>query len=215
MRQNLQKLIHTFAALADLGQEIADTSDFQEMTRTSLHLLLGTLGIRRGAVAEFDADARTLCFVAARGTKGGETPADLRLDERDVEGLVSLGLCGLTRQTDDPAFVHFASRHADALDSLSAELIVPLVVRGRLIGLVFLGGKASEEPFTADDREIVCSMARHIGVGMHTHRLLEELEARAAENRELYEGMRSIYKDTVRAFAAAIDSKDKYTQGHS
>jgi HD-GYP domain-containing protein (c-di-GMP phosphodiesterase class II) len=27
--------------------------------------------------------------------------------------------------------------------------------------------------------------------------------------------MRVIYRDTVRAFAAAIDSKDKYTQGHS
>ena len=27
--------------------------------------------------------------------------------------------------------------------------------------------------------------------------------------------MRVIYRDTVRAFAAAIDCKDKYTQGHS
>jgi HD-GYP domain-containing protein (c-di-GMP phosphodiesterase class II) len=27
--------------------------------------------------------------------------------------------------------------------------------------------------------------------------------------------LRAIYRDTVRAFAAAIDIKDKYTQGHS
>jgi HD-GYP domain-containing protein (c-di-GMP phosphodiesterase class II) len=31
----------------------------------------------------------------------------------------------------------------------------------------------------------------------------------------LYEELRAIYRDTVRAFAAAIDIKDKYTQGHS
>jgi HD-GYP domain-containing protein (c-di-GMP phosphodiesterase class II) len=58
-------------------------------------------------------------------------------------------------------------------------------------------------------------MGRHIGVGIQERRLLEELEHRATENRELYEGLRGIYQDTVKAFAAAIDCKDKYTQGHS
>jgi HD-GYP domain-containing protein (c-di-GMP phosphodiesterase class II) len=58
-------------------------------------------------------------------------------------------------------------------------------------------------------------MVRHIGVGIHAHRLLEQVEQRAEENRRLYEELRAIYADTVRAFAAAIDIKDKYTQGHS
>jgi HD-GYP domain-containing protein (c-di-GMP phosphodiesterase class II) len=61
----------------------------------------------------------------------------------------------------------------------------------------------------------VQTMARHIGVGIHNHRLLREIESRAEENRKLYEDLRSIYRNTVRAFAAAIDCKDKYTQGHS
>src|SRR5215510_9488458 len=52
MESSTQKLIHTFGALADLGQEIAGTGDFSEMVRTSMHLLLGTLALRRGAVAE-------------------------------------------------------------------------------------------------------------------------------------------------------------------
>jgi HD-GYP domain-containing protein (c-di-GMP phosphodiesterase class II) len=58
-------------------------------------------------------------------------------------------------------------------------------------------------------------MVRHIGVGIHTHRLLEQLAQRAEENRRLYDDLRGIYRDTVRAFATAIDIKDKYTQGHS
>src|SRR6266404_1920212 len=52
MESNTQKLIHSFGALADLGQEVADSGDFMEMVRTSLHLLLGTLAIRRGAIIE-------------------------------------------------------------------------------------------------------------------------------------------------------------------
>src|SRR5215216_6416811 len=52
MELSTQKLIHTFGALADLGQEIAGRGDFTEMVRTSMHLLLGTLALRRGAVSE-------------------------------------------------------------------------------------------------------------------------------------------------------------------
>ena len=66
MEPSTQKLIHTFGALADLGQEIAGTGDFTEMVRTSLHLLLGTLALRRGAVAEC-VDAGALSCVALWG----------------------------------------------------------------------------------------------------------------------------------------------------
>jgi hypothetical protein len=214
MQEKVQRLIHTFAALADLGQEIADPHDFQEMVRTSLHLLLGTLAIRRGAVAEFDKADQVLRFVAVRGM-GQESLPDMVLEDEDVVGLLSLGLCGLAMDDETPAFTHFAARHQAFFAGARIELVVPLVVRNDLTGIILLGGKASGEPFSTDDHDVVCSMARHIGVGIHTHRLLEELERRAEENRQLYDGLRGIYRDTVRAFAAAIDIKDKYTQGHS
>jgi len=90
-----------------------------------------------------------------------------------------------------------------------------MVVRSELKGFVFLGEKASGAEFTTEDFDTIRAMTRHIGVGIHTHRLLEQVAQRAAENRRLYEELRAIYRDTVRAFAAAIDIKDKYTQGHS
>ena len=88
MITNRQKLLHTFAALADLGQEIANTSDFEEMLRASFHLLLGSLAIRRGAVAEFDQKQRFLRFIAARGlseSMGGRLMLS-REDESTLSG---------------------------------------------------------------------------------------------------------------------------------
>ena len=67
METNTQKLIHSFGALADLGQEIADSADFMEMVRTSLHLLLGTLAIRRGAVLEVPAHLKGPTALATWG----------------------------------------------------------------------------------------------------------------------------------------------------
>jgi HD-GYP domain-containing protein (c-di-GMP phosphodiesterase class II) len=109
----------------------------------------------------------------------------------------------------------FFGRHREKLTNKGIELVVPMVVRGEVTGLVMLGGKASGEEFSNDDFETIRAMVRHIGVGIHTHRLLEQLAQRAEENRRLYDELRTIYRDTVRAFAAAIDIKDKYTQGHS
>jgi hypothetical protein len=213
-RAPLQKLLHTFAALADLGQELADSSDFQEKMRAALHLVQGSLGIMRGALAEFDPTTQSLKFVAANGM-GDEPPADILLNSQVVSDLAGLGICGLTRDDEIPAFASFNKQHQNLLDSLRVDLIVPLIVRESLVGIILLGGLATGKSFSAEDREVICAMARHIGVGIQEHRLFNELSRRAEENLQLYEGMRVIYRDTVRAFAAAIDRKDKYTQGHS
>jgi hypothetical protein len=215
MQENSQKkLLHTFAALADLGQEIAGTNDFEEMARTSLHLLLGTLAIRGGALAQYYEDERAMKFIAVRGL-GDQTPADILLDGDDLESLMHLDSQGFSIIGEAIQPNRFIETHLSQFDFTRFELLVPLIVRGQFTGIVLLGKKASGEPFSGEDLETIHAMARHIGVGLHTHRLMCDLEHKAQENRRLYDGLRAIYKDTVRAFASAIDLKDKYTQGHS
>ena len=210
MEPSTQKLIHTFGALADLGQEIAGTGDFTEMVRTSLHLLLGTLALRRGAVAEC-VDAGALSCVALWGL-GDRVLRQFAIAESEKQTLlVAQERECLVRESE----IGFISRQREGLLREEIELVVPMIVRGEVTGLVLLGGKASGEEFSAADFETIKAMVRHIGVGIHTHRLLEQVAQRAEENRRLYEELRAIYRDTVRAFAAAIDIKDKYTQGHS
>jgi HD-GYP domain-containing protein (c-di-GMP phosphodiesterase class II) len=213
METNTQRLLHTFAALADLGQEIADTGDFQEMLRSSFHLLLGSLAIRRGAVAEFDRDLGQLRVVAARGL--GETKdLVLPIAHEHARELASSG-SALSLADAQREAARFLEDHQAVFGKVEIDLLVPLVVRDRLIGVVLLGEKASGEKFTDEDLEVICALSRHIGVGIHSHRLLEDVEHKATENQRLYDGLRAIYKETVRAFAAAIDIKDRYTQGHS
>ena len=215
MEPSTQKLIHTFGALADLGQEVASAGDFTEMVRTSMHLLLGTLALRRGAVVECGVNG-ALDGVAIWG-----------LDEQVVNEFVIFegekdtfiqgeALSFLVKDTKSSNCTNaFLDRYRDRLVSGGVELVIPMLVRGELTGFVLLGGKASGEEFSVDDFETIRAMVRHIGVGIHTHRLLEQVAHRAEENRRLYEELRAIYRDTVKAFAAAIDIKDKYTQGHS
>jgi HD-GYP domain-containing protein (c-di-GMP phosphodiesterase class II) len=212
MEPSKQKLIHTFGALADLGQEIAGTGDFTEMVRTSMHLLLGTLALRRGAVVECSGDGSLRC-VALWGLSD-QSLSGFDLSDTEKQAFLSYNAVeALVKNTETTN--GFLNRYHDKLSENGIELVLPMIVRGEVTGLVLLGGKASGEEFSNEDFETIRAMVRHIGVGIHTHRLLEQVEQRAEENRRLYEEMRKTYRDTIRAFAAAIDIKDKYTQGHS
>jgi HD-GYP domain-containing protein (c-di-GMP phosphodiesterase class II) len=213
MSDSMRMVLHAFAALADLGEELAETSDFEEMARSALHVVLGAMGIRRGAVAEFEREAGTLHFVAARGF-GEDLARDLPLAPgAQVSNGNGHGLAPYEHALRDYARVEHELHERFA--GAGVEVVTPLVVRGELVGVILLGGKASGESFTQEERELARSLGRHVGVGLHNHRLLREVERRVAENLKLYESLKGSYKDTVRAFAAAIDCKDKYTQGHS
>ena len=212
MSENPYKFVHTFGALADIGQEVAHARNFQEMIRTSLHLLLGSLAIMRGGVARYSRYGRELNFLAVRNL-GDDFPLSVPLEFEDEREFLRAGMSEI--ELSQAKFLSFFQENQDILDRKRIELVIPLIVRGELVGIVILGEKATGESFTDVDREVVCAMARHIGVGIQQRNLMAELERSAGENRQLYDDLRLTYKDTVKAFAAAIDCKDKYTEGHS
>ncbi len=207
-----QKLVHTFSALADIGQEVAHKNNFQEMIHTSLHLLLGSLAIMRGGVARYSRFGHELNFLAVRGL-GDDFPLSASLEMSDEREFLNTGMSDI--EISQAKMLAFFQRYQRILERKNIELIMPLIVRDELVGMVFLGEKASGEHFNSSDKAIIQAMARHIGVGIHQRNLMAELARRAEENRKLYEDMRMTYQDTVKAFATAIDCKDKYTEGHS
>ena len=212
MVKNQQKLIHTFGALAELGSEVADKQNFQDMIRTSLQLLLGSLAIMRGGVARYSRFGRELNMLVVRGL-GEDFPLNLSLCYEDERQFLMNGLNAI--EVNQAGVLPFFQIYHRSLEKKRVELLVPLVVRGEIVGVIFLGEKANGEPFNSDDKETICAMARHIGVGIAQRNLMAELERRDEENRRLYENLQMTYKNTVKAFAAAIDCKDKYTEGHS
>ncbi len=210
--ENQQKLIHTFGALAEIGSEIAQKQNFQQMMRTSLHLLLGSLAIMRGGIARFSRFGHELNMIVVRGL-GDEFPLSMNLCDEDERQFLTNGSFPI--EVAQAKVLPFFQIYDQSFDKKKIELLVPLVVRDEIVGVILLGEKANGAGYSAYDKEIVGAMARHIGVGIAQRNLLAELERRAAENRQLYDNLRMTYQDTVKAFAAAIDCKDKYTEGHS
>jgi len=77
----------------------------------------------------------------------------------------------------------------ERLDTLSAELLLPLAVKDRLLGFLSLGPKLSEEPYSATDVRLLQSVAGQTGLALENSRLTEAVASEVAQrerlNREL------------------------------
>src|SRR5215204_604896 len=127
MDQNSQKLVHAFSGLADLGQEIANPNEFHEMVRTSLHLLLGTLAIRRGAVVQCGQGTEETQCLAVWGM-GESFQSNLKISEIERQSFLTSGLSKLNVEDRNPHFAEFLERHHDELQSQGIQLVIPMVV---------------------------------------------------------------------------------------
>ncbi len=210
--ESRSKLVHTFGALAELGHEVASRSNFQDTIRTSLHLILGSLGIMRGGVARYSRFEHEFNMLAVRGL-GDSFPLSLELCHEDERQFLINGLAPI--EVANAAVLPFFQVYMRTFEATRLELFLPLVVRDETVGAVLLGEKATGEPYSSYDKEIICAMGRHIGSAIAQRNLMAEIERRSDENRKLYDDLKMTYADTVKAFAAAIDFKDKYTEGHS
>jgi sigma-B regulation protein RsbU (phosphoserine phosphatase) len=84
---------------------------------------------------------------------------------------------------DDPSswLVDASDAERTALNDLSTELLVPLPGRNRLAGVMALGPKRSEEPYTRSDRQLLQSVATQTGFALENAELFENLSTEIAQ----------------------------------
>jgi sigma-B regulation protein RsbU (phosphoserine phosphatase) len=76
-----------------------------------------------------------------------------------------------------------------ALRAISAELLLPMVIKNKLLGFVSLGPKRSEEPYSASDLRLLQSVTSQTALALENSRLSEAMAREVAKrerlNREL------------------------------
>lgn len=96
------------------------------------------------------------------------------------------GLLGLIIDRPEPLRLHDIAQHPASYGfpahhpPMKSFLGVPLRIRGRVFGNLYLTEKTGEGDFTAEDEEIVIALAAAAGVAIENARLYEEATGRAA-----------------------------------
>jgi sigma-B regulation protein RsbU (phosphoserine phosphatase) len=73
-----------------------------------------------------------------------------------------------------------------ALETLGSELLLPLVHQDRLLGILSLGPKQSEEPYSHGDLRLLESVAVHTGLALENSRLTTAVAQEAAQRERIH-----------------------------
>jgi sigma-B regulation protein RsbU (phosphoserine phosphatase) len=91
----------------------------------------------------------------------------------------------LYRENPDGWFLLADDREREALDTLGAELLLPLAGRDKLLGFISLGPKRSEEPYTPSDLRLLQSVSTQAGLALEISALVHSLASEAARRERI------------------------------
>lgn len=176
--------------LTDLADQVRTMVDAKALIETLANRVAEAIHIEKIAVLIPEGGVFRAAY--AKGYAAGDIPV-----------LPELGRTAAhLREAGSPETVHFDVKDSwlhrggglpeeerNALRALDAETLVPLTARGRLQGILGLGPKRSEQPYSRLDLRLLRSVATQAGMALENSRLAAEFAAEVAKrermNREI------------------------------
>ena len=208
---NFRRLLLTVEALSDLGPQMTAERDFTHIARSALSAVLEASGAREGALFTFSDKPALITTIAADGFALMPEPAFIPLLPRHVHALSTTRKPQLLPATTYDTFLSSNGNVAPEL----FKCIAPLIVGGKLVGVIALGRREGEAAYTEEDLEALALISSYVALAVHNHSLQHTLAQRVSENLRLLASMHGFYDNALEAFAAAIDVKHINIHGHS
>jgi len=101
------------------------------------------------------------------------------------------------------------------MELLRANMCIPLYYKKDLIGIFVLGDKITKQKFTRQEIGFFMTLANDAAMAISNAQLIESLQERVDEIKELYVREHRVFIHTAIALATAIDARDAYTHGHT
>lgn len=175
--------------LAELSHRVRKFNDSGPMLEMVLKSLADTLHIDK--IAVLLRGGKTFQLQQAIGipmngfSENGSV--QLSMNSTTVRNLMRINTpVQLYRENPDGWLLLASSSERDLLDSMSTELLLPLSGRDQLMGLITLGPKRSEEPYTPTDLRLLESVATQTGLALEIGNLARSLANEATQRERIH-----------------------------
>ena len=98
---------------------------------------------------------------------------------------------------------------------LKAEVCIPCYYKKDLTGVLVLGPKLTKNRFTRQEIGFFMTLANDAAMAISNAQLIQSLQDKVDEVKDLYLREHRIFVHTAISLAAAIDTRDPYTHGHT
>ncbi len=209
--QELGQRVSQLTALYEVGQALASTLDLEETLDVILQEAERVLGVDVASILLLDEQTGDLVFCSGTGEEAQKL-IDQRLSPgQGIAGWVAE--CGDSVLVDD---VRSDPRHSPVFDEMtgfvtSSILCVPLIVKGRVIGVVEALNKP-EPGFTQDDLSMLRSLATSAAIAIENAQLFEETfrlhhqtEVQLTRTKQAYSEIQALQETTGALLSSSLD----------
>jgi len=197
--EELVQRINELATMNEISKAITSTLDMDELLSLCLKEINEKLKVKHSSIMLIDEKRNELVVKASQGHRSmqvlGKTQ---KLDE---------GVAGRVVQDRKPILVKDI-RHDNRFNrserpdyKTKSFVSAPLILGERILGVINIIDKISEESFYETDVNLLCIIAGQVSI--------------AVENARLYKTLEENCFNMVKFLADSLEAKDQYTSGHS
>lgn len=173
-RVEIERLLYTLSSLYDIGEEItsSEAPDIKSSMASLLRMMMGTVLCTKAAVLIYAKYKYALQPVVIKGMEGNFY---LRIDPKEISrwSEIKSPLSLEEMATQLPAF---AQAHAESFNQMGIQRIVPLVVKGNLVGCLLIGDKLDKQEYKSTDLILLSMIARQVSIDLYKFILMEDLK---------------------------------------
>ncbi len=171
-KKRIERLKYIYGSFIDLSSFLCQNRDLESGLRSMLRILLGTMGVSRGAIYSYDAAAGGFSALVDIKVKSREKAPFLAVSEREMQQLMAQETQELAKALAEccPDFAtHFGKEEIEIVSLLRTDSEVLGML---MLGPRFKSGKEEPEPF---DPELLTTLSRNISSAINTFHLMDQL----------------------------------------
>ncbi len=195
--KRVERLKYILGSFIDLSSFLCQSKNLQSGLRSMLRILLGTMGVSRGAIYTFESDNESLeCLVDIKLRANARLP-QVRISSKTFEKF-AIKEDGEVTDLVKSEITAFRENFKDG----EIEHIYVLRTDEQNQGLLVLGARFRKEEEETLDRELLTTISRNISSAINTYRLMQNLrDANESLDRRINE------LDAVREASQTISSE--------
>ncbi|MDH4210731.1 MAG: GAF domain-containing protein [candidate division WOR-3 bacterium] len=198
---DLRHKIKRLETLIDTSMVFSGILDIDDLLDTVMQKAEEVMEAEASSVFRIDEKRRDLYFITARGEKGKEA--------KEIRVPMGKGIVGWVAEHGKPLLVPDVRKDRRWFRGVDEKtkwvtrsiLAVPLIAKGKVIGVAEVLNKKGGRKFDKGDLELFAALGNQIAI--------------AVENASLYGDLDRLFLSSIRAIVEAVDAKDPYTRGHS
>lgn len=179
------------SALTDVIQAINSSLELDEVLRIVMDNIIRLAKAERGFLMLRNEEGEFITRTARNFEQESLDPTEFALSRTVISRVVSEGQAILTTNAqEDP---RFGSQESIIIYNMRSILCVPLKVKGKLTGVIYVDNRIHAGIFTEAERELLMTFSNHAAVALENARLFDSVRRTLDEVTELKNLMANVF----------------------